>query len=107
MKKAEKIYRNSETSEKALERRLVDKLKEWGVPVVKMCDPMASGMPDRLVVLPDGKVFWVEVKSVDGKLRKLQEVTFRKLQNHGHTVYLVRSETDLRMVLAMIKYQMG
>lgn len=73
------------TVEKALNRRC--KEEKW------LCLKMtaASGIPDRLLVLPGGRVVWVEVKRPGGKPRLLQEGYHKKLRGMGHPVFVVDS----------------
>lgn len=104
MKAEERIYRNSETSEKAMEKRLVAQAKLGGCIPVKMTDPMQSGLPDRLIVLPDGKVMWVELKSEGKKPTALQEARIKELKELGHEVYVVSSKPELEMVVSMVRY---
>lgn len=102
MKKEEMIYRNSETSEKALERRFVEKMKSFGLLTVKNQDPMMCGMPDRMVVLPRGKVAWVEFKSAGKYPTELQYKQISRLQEKGHIVFVVDDRDALDMALAFI-----
>lgn len=103
MKKEERIYRNSETSEKALERRLVKKAQALGWMAVKQCDVMNSGLPDRLIVTKDGKTLWVEVKSLGKRPTPLQESQIRKLRSLGHLVFVVDSEESLQEVISYLE----
>lgn len=58
--------------EKYIERKLVDKVKALGGRAYKFVSPGNAGVPDRLVVLPGGKVGFVEMKRPGGKPSKLQ-----------------------------------
>ena len=48
--------------EKELERKLVNAVKTVGGIAPKFVSPSFDGMPDRLVLLPHGKLAFVEVK---------------------------------------------
>jgi hypothetical protein len=48
--------------EKTLERKLTEAVKAMGGIAPKFVSPGFAGMPDRLVLLPDGKCGFVEVK---------------------------------------------
>ena len=39
---------------------------------LKFTSPGMAGMPDRLVLLPEGKIYFVELKAPDMDLRPLQ-----------------------------------
>lgn len=104
MNKSERIYRQSETSEKALERRLVEGVRCMGFVAVKMCDPMQGGLPDRLIVVSGGRTVWVELKSSGKRPTTLQESRIRQLRNFGHMVYVCDSIVDVDAVLDYIRF---
>ena len=69
-------------SEKQIEQKLVAEVRRRGGMALKFVSPSYSGMPDRLILLPDGKVAFVEVKAPGKKPRSLQvkrHATLRKL----------------------------
>ena len=45
--------------EKTIEEKLVKKAKERGGVALKFVSPGLDGMPDRIVILPDGHVGFV------------------------------------------------
>ena len=58
--------------EKEIEHNLVMETRKAGGMAVKFVSPSFSGMPDRLVLLGDGKIGFVEVKAPGQKPRPLQ-----------------------------------
>ena len=52
-----------------------------------------EGMPDLTVLLPGGKVLWLELKSSKGKLSKAQELFKKRCELLGH-LYAVLSVSD-------------
>lgn len=42
-----------------------------------------AGVPDRLVILPGGRIVFVELKQERGKLSKVQEMMIDRLSNMG------------------------
>lgn len=107
MEKEERIYRQSETSEKSFERRLVNHCKLLGCIPVKMTDPMNAGLPDRMIIMPGGKVVWVEIKSSGKKPSRLQQKRFDEMLKMEHPVYVVGCKGDLELVMGYIKYFSG
>lgn len=99
MRKEERLYRNSETSEKALERRLVKELNAIGLIAVKYYNPQSTGMPDRLILLEGGSVVWVELKSLGKQPTILQKVMHQKLQRMGHAVFVCSSQDEVDEVV--------
>lgn len=53
-------------SEKATEKYLRDEIRKIGGRAYKFVSPGNTGVPDRLVCLPGGKVVFIELKS-EGK----------------------------------------
>lgn len=70
-------------SEKEIEKLFVQKVREAGGRAYKFVSPGNSGMPDRLVVLPDGKIGFVEMKAPGKKSRPEQCYQQRQLENLG------------------------
>lgn len=103
MKKEERICRHAQISEKALERKLVTKMKEKGCLAVKMNDVNNSGLPDRLVLLPTGKALFVEMKSQGARPTPLQNSRIRELRRMGFTVYVIDSEELLSEFMQYIE----
>lgn len=63
--------------EKTIEQKLVQAVKAKGGIAPKFVSPGFSGVPDRLILLPDGKCGFVEVKTPGRKPRPLQESRIR------------------------------
>lgn len=49
--------------ERDIEKKFVAKVKRMGGEAVKFTSPASRGWPDRLVVLPGGRVTFVELKT--------------------------------------------
>lgn len=67
---ANALYPNA--LEKTVEGYLVKRVKEAGGLAPKWVSPGMSGVPDRIVFLPGGRIIFVEVKAPGKKLRPLQ-----------------------------------
>ena len=74
-------------SEKDTEAYLRDKVKTLGGRSYKWVSPGCSGVPDRIVILPAGKIFFVELKSEGETSTILQKKRQAELENLGCTVY--------------------
>jgi phosphoglycolate phosphatase-like HAD superfamily hydrolase len=62
-----------------------------GGRAVKFVCPGFVGMPDRLVLLPQGRVAFVEVKAPGKKPRALQKARHGMLRDLGFKVYVLDS----------------
>lgn len=75
--------------EKVIEQKLVKTVKDMGGIAIKFVSPGFDGMPDRLVLLPNGKFGFVEVKRYGEKPRPLQESRHEMLRRLGFKVYVL------------------
>ena len=82
-------------SEKALERNLCAKVKELKGWAIKLVPFQVAGLPDRLVLMPGGKAYFVDVKSTGNKPTKLQIVIHTRLEALGFHVYVIDTSEKL------------
>lgn len=71
---------------------------------LKLLSQHTTGLPDRLCLLPGGKVFFVEVKTTGKKPRKIQEFIHEKLRSLGFPVYVLDSSKVLHIILTDYGY---
>ena len=60
--------------EKHIEAYLVKRVKEMGGIAYKFTSPAHRGVADRVVCLPDGVVWFIELKAPGGRLSPLQKM---------------------------------
>ena len=60
--------------EKNIEAHLVKSVRRIGGVAYKFTSPAQRGVADRVVCLPDGSTWFVELKAVGGRLSPLQQV---------------------------------
>ncbi len=82
-------------TEKDIESKLRDKVKNLGGRAYKFVSPGQAGVPDRLIVLPGGKVGFAELKKPGEKPRRLQYAQIRFLKNLGCIVRVIDSENQI------------
>lgn len=56
--------------------------------------PTAKGIPDLLVVSPEGELFLVEMKQSSGRVSPAQRVQHHRLAQRGVTIYILRSREE-------------
>ncbi|WKB36381.1 VRR-NUC domain-containing protein [Terrilactibacillus sp. S3-3] len=61
--------------------------KDLGGLALKLVSPGFDGMPDRLILLPERKIAFIEVKAPGKTLRPLQEKRKRQLESLGFLVF--------------------
>ena len=85
--------------ERMIEQKLVTETRKRGGLALKFVSPSYSGLPDRLVLLPDGKMAFVEVKAPGQRPRPLQVSRHAKLRGMGFRVYVLDAVEDIAAVL--------
>lgn len=86
-------------SEKHLEQVLVKEVKRRGGLALKFVSPGMSGVPDRLILLNDGTVAFIELKAPGKQMRPLQIKRKRQLEALGFLVYCIDNKEQIGGVL--------
>lgn len=81
--------RKYSVNEKSIEQRLAQMVKKAGGMAPKFVSPSFAGMPDRLILLPDGKMAFAELKAPGMKPRTLQVARHEMLRRLGFKVYVI------------------
>ena len=89
--------------EKKIEKKLVSEAKKAGGLAPKFVSPGWDGVPDRMVLLPNGKIGFVELKSPGKKMRPLQVRRKKQLESLGFKVWCVDSEEQIGGVIDEIR----
>ena len=85
--------------EREIERKLVAKTKAAGGIAPKFTSPGFDGMSDRLLLLPGGKMGFVETKAPGKKPRPLQLARHRLLRRLGFKVYVIDGVEQIGSVI--------
>lgn len=93
----------TKTSEKQIEQRLVKKVREAGGLALKFVSPGFAGVPDRIVFMPDGRVWLVECKAPGEYPRTLQQKRFTMFERMGHVVAIVDSYESVDAFVGVMK----
>lgn len=89
--------------EKTVEAKLVKAVKAEGGICPKWVAPGFDGMPDRIVLLPYGKMAFVEVKAPGKKARPLQEARHEMLRSLGYRVYVLDQPEQIGGIIDEIR----
>ena len=87
--------------EKQIERKLTGEVKKLNGMCLKQTG--MAGIPDRLVLLPGGKIAFVELKAPSEKPRNLQQVRIKQLRKMGFMCFVVDGPEMISDVLDSIK----
>ena len=82
--------------EREIEKYLGRELKAVGCLWYKWVSPGAKGVPDRILILPDSRVCFLELKTENGKLMPLQIIQIERLRAWGQRVEVIRGMDDAR-----------
>jgi len=89
--------------EKTIEQHLVKAVKNIGGIAPKLVSPGFDGMPDRLVLLPRGKIGFVEVKAPGKEPRPLQVARHELLRHLGFKVFVLDGTEQIGGILDEIR----
>ena len=86
-----------------IEQQLVKAVKDIGGIALQIASPGFDGMPDRLILLPNRKIAFVEVKALGKTLRPLQEKRKRQLEALGFLVFCLDNLEQIGGILREIQ----
>ena len=89
--------------EKIIEQKFRMAVRAAGGVAVKFVSPGLDGMPDRLALLPGGKMAFVEVKAPGKNPRPLQQARHRMLRRVGFQVYVLDDEKQIGGIIDEIQ----
>ena len=90
-------------SEKTTEQKLVKAVKAKGGLAPQFVSPGFDGVPDRIVLLPRGRIAFIELKAKGRKMRPLQVRRKRQLESLGFSVYCIDSPEQIGGILDEIQ----
>lgn len=76
-------------NEVRIERFLKRKIENIGGLCIKFISPSMAGVPDRIILLPKGKIYFAELKAPGEKLRPLQIKRKEQIEKLGFKVYVI------------------
>ena len=84
--------------ESTLERNICNYVKSLGGKAYKWVSPGAPGVPDRIAILPGGRIIFIEVKrpGLSDGLSVRQKKVIGTLRNLGCTVWRINDMDDLK-----------
>ena len=91
--------------ERTIEQKLAARARAMGGIAPKFTSPGFDGMPDRLVLLPGGRMGFVELKAPGKKPRALQLARHRLLRRLGFKVYVIDEINQIDSVLEEIDHE--
>ena len=85
--------------EKQIEQKLVKAVRAVGGICPKLVSPGMDGMPDRMALLPGGRIGFVEVKAPGQSPRPLQTHRHRQLRALGFPVFVLDDPEQIPAII--------
>lgn len=78
--------------ERNVEKYLREQIEKRKGLCLKLTSPGQAGMPDRIVALPGGRVYFVELKTKAGVLSPVQRYQLKRLMDLGLTCIVIHGK---------------
>lgn len=98
--------------ERDIEAKLRQAIEKDGGLFFKFVSPGNDGVPDRIAILPDGQIWFIELKTESGRLTPIQVWQIDRLRQLGVNVAVIRGKeggidwlAERRMELAKEGYE--
>lgn len=88
--------------ESFIEEKLTKAVKQNGGVCWKFTSPGTAGVPDRIILMPNGRIAFVEVKAPGEKPRPLQLSRHRLLRRLGFKVYVLDALEDIEKIISEV-----
>ena len=89
--------------ERDIEKKMLNAIRKMGGEAFKWVSPGNDGVPDRIVMLPGGRLIFVELKADRGLLSSVQKIQIRRIQKLGQEVEVVQGMDGLEEFLERIR----
>lgn len=89
--------------EKEIEQALVKAVKAAGGMCPKWVAVGMNGFPDRMILLPHGRVAFAEIKAPGKKPRRLQTIRHQQLRILGFKVYVIDGTEQIPEVIKEVQ----
>jgi len=89
--------------ERDVESYLKSQLTGLGCLFLKWVSPGNDGVPDRILIMPSGRICFVEVKTETGRMTGLQWFWQKKLRGFGCSAVTVYGMTGAKEFIEVVK----
>lgn len=90
-------------NEKLIEKKLREAVRHMGGKALKFSSPFETGYPDRLILMPEGRVLWAELKTTGKKPTEKQKQIQSYLRGLGFVSEVIDSEESLKDFLKRVE----
>ena len=89
-------------TEKHIEQQLVKAVRSHGGIAPKFVSPGYDGVPDRLILMPGGRIAFCELKAPGKKMRPLQIRRKAQIERLGFSVYIIDEVSQIMPTVSEI-----
>lgn len=90
--------------EKSVEEKLRKEIEKLGGIAFKFESNGNNGVPDRIVILPGGKIYFIELKRPKGgRFKKLQLYQMNKLEKLGCNVKKIKTYEEVKAFIEEVQ----
>lgn len=89
--------------ESQIEKHLKREVEKMGGLCLKFVSPGNKGVPDRIVILPNGQTIYVELKNETGRLSALQVRMQTVLKNLNCRTYVLTSIQEVDKLVTELR----
>ncbi len=90
-------------NEKLIEKKLREGIKKLGGLALKFFVLSFTGFPDRIVLMPGARIWFVEIKSTGKKPSTRQTAVIGLLQKFGFEVWVIDDQVGLNEFLKIVR----
>jgi hypothetical protein len=88
--------------EKDIEAKVCDYAKTKNVLVYKFTSPNRMAVPDRMLIRPDGHIWFVEFKREGAKPTPAQEREHHRLRQHKVSVFVIDNVEEGKLMIDLM-----
>ncbi len=90
--------------ERDIERWLRRQIEDMGGKFMKFTSPGNDGVPDRIAIMPGGHIWFVELKTDEGRLTPIQAWQQDRLDALGVQVRTIRGMDEAKAWIEEVRY---
>ena len=88
--------------EKDIEAKVCEYAKQLNVLVYKFTSPARAAVPDRMLIRPDGHIWFVEFKRTGQKPTDAQQREHHRLQQHNVNVFVIDNVEEGKLMIDLM-----
>ena len=92
--------------EKDIEKWMTGQIQHLGGLSLKFVSPGNPGVPDRIYIFPEGRIYFVELKKETGRLSGIQKWQRERFRSMGCRFYVIKGMTSAKEFIKELKHDL-